>query len=91
MRSYSVEPNPFPPPQQRTYRYAADYRIKFVDSNLMSLAFQDVIITLLWNSEKKLLDKKSHFTINKVTDATILLEGSGMGWATIADIPGDDA
>lgn len=84
MASYSVERKNLHPAEGSGFRYAVDFNINFGGA-----AYATVVLTLLWNAEKTLIPGTNRTEI-KITGAGIAMSKSGMGWAVIADIAGDE-
>lgn len=84
LRSYDVERNFHPPFVDKGYRRAVDFKMDFVGT-----AYATIVLTLLWNEDKKLVSDTTR-TETTVTDAAVVLSKEGIGWATVADIPGYD-
>ena len=83
MQSYTVERNFHPPFVDKGYRYGADFKIDLAGQ----LAYATIVLSLLWNEDKRLIPGTTR-TETKVTDVAIVLSKEGIGWAVIADIPG---
>jgi hypothetical protein len=86
VRSYTVERNFHPSFVEKGYRYGADFKIDFAGE----AAYATIILTVLWNADKKLAPGTTR-TETTITDAAVAVSKSGIGWAIIADIPGYDA
>ena len=84
LRSYIVEPNLHPQFVDSGYRHAKDFKMDFVGASYATIVF-----TLLWNEDKKLVPGTTR-TKTTVVGAAVALSKEGIGWATIADIAGDD-
>ena len=83
MRSFTVERNFHPVFVDNGYRYSADFKINFAGE----VAYPTIILSLLWNTDVKLVSGTTR-TETTVTGAAIVLLKDGTGWAAIADIPG---
>lgn len=84
LRSYTIEPNFHPQIVDNGYRYARDFKMDFAGA-----AYATIVLTLLWNEDKKLISGTIR-TETKVVGAAVALSKEGIGWAVIADIPGED-
>lgn len=84
LRSYEIERNFHPPVVDNGYRYARDFKMDFVGA-----AYATIVLTLLWNEDKKLVPGTTR-TETTVIGAAVALSKEGIGWAVIADIPGED-
>ena len=67
------------------FRYAASFQI-----SLDGAAYTKILVNVLWNAEKKLI-KGSTNTETSITSAGLSISPSGVGWAEVNDIPGEDA
>lgn len=71
-------------PLDSGYRYTADFKV-----TLTGLAYTPLIVTVLWN-EKKTLIPGTLQTSTSITGASLSLFKEGTGWASLADIPGEE-
>lgn len=67
------------------YRYSATFEIKLSGS-----AYTTILLNVLWNQDKKLV-KGTTKTEIIITGAGLSISESGIGWAEVNDIPGEDA
>jgi hypothetical protein len=82
--SYSVERKSIYPSEGSGFRYAADFNIKLAGS-----AYATIVLTLLWNAEKTLIPGTNR-TETRITGAGLAMSKSGIGWAVIADVMGEE-
>jgi len=67
------------------FRYAATFQI-----SLSGEGYTKILVNVLWNANKNLV-KGTTNTETVITDAGLSILPSGIGWAEVNDIPGEDA